>query len=133
MAPNRFQPFSFDSVEEFLDFLPREELEIVEALRGIIFDSLPDVREKLAYNVPFYYLRKRICFIWPAAVPWGAVPRDGVEFGLTSGHLVEDPTGYMELGSRKQVSIRIFHKPADIDPARIRELLSSAAEVDGQL
>lgn len=68
---NKFQNVRFNNVEEFLDYLPDNEREIVDFLRNIVFNSLPNPTEKLSYNVPYYYLHSRVCFIWPAAIPWG--------------------------------------------------------------
>ena len=53
----------FESIQEFLDFLPENERVIVDELREIVLESLGDVTEKLSYNVPYYYGNKRICFI----------------------------------------------------------------------
>jgi uncharacterized protein YdhG (YjbR/CyaY superfamily) len=67
---NKFQNVKFKNVDEFLDYLPDNEREIVDFLRDIVFNSLPNPLEKLSYNVPFYHLNSRVCFIWPASVPW---------------------------------------------------------------
>lgn len=67
---NKFQPVKFRNIGEFFDFIPENEREIVLALRQLILDSIPGCRERLAYNVPYYYLHSRICFIWPPSIPW---------------------------------------------------------------
>ncbi len=83
------QKIHFDTIEEFLDYLPVDELEIVLFLRKIILECMPDCKEKLAYNVPFYYRHSRICFIWPASVPWGKVAQ-GVAIGFCKGDSLMD-------------------------------------------
>jgi hypothetical protein len=75
------QNVNFTNVDDFLEFLPEQELRIVEALRRTIFDCIPNVSEKLSYNVPFYKRKKGICFIWPASVLWGK-KKTTVECGL---------------------------------------------------
>ncbi len=46
----------FNSLLEFWDWLPEKERVIVDVLRQIIIENLPKYcKEKLAYNVPFYY------------------------------------------------------------------------------
>jgi len=65
------QKIKFKNVNDFLESLPNLELELVEILRNLILESIPDCKEKLAYNVPFYYRHSRVVFIWPASVPWG--------------------------------------------------------------
>ena len=72
-APKRkMQDVSFKTVEDFLAYLPEDELKIVELLRKIILSCLPDVVEKLSYNVPFYKRHSTICFIWPRQSPGAA-------------------------------------------------------------
>ncbi|MCB0396386.1 MAG: DUF1801 domain-containing protein [Flavobacteriales bacterium] len=124
------QPVNFHSVEDFLSFIPDQEREIVERLRQVVFDCIPQVREKLAYNVPFYYGRRRICFIWPASVPWGAVPLNGVQLGFCSGHLMRDELNWLEHGNRKQVYIKTFKKVDEIDTEMVRAYLFEAVRVD---
>lgn len=71
----------FKTLEEFLDYLPEDELEIVLHLRKIILECMPDCKEKLAYNVPFYYRHSRICYIWPASGSMEKINR-GVAIGF---------------------------------------------------
>lgn len=126
------QDVSFSGIPDLLGYLPPEELALVERLRSLLFECLPDARERLAYNVPFYYRHARICFIWPGSVPWGKVRKEGVEFGLCRGHLIEDE-GYMNRGGRKEVTIKTFHNLREIDAPRLRALLFEAAAVDEAL
>lgn len=126
---NRFQPgISFKSVNDLLDFIPEEELKIVEALRELILGQIEGVKEKLSYNVPFYSRYKTICFIWPGSVPWGGT-REGVQLGFNQGHLLPDD-GYLNKGTRKTVHIRTFKSVKELDYSRIRQLLLEAEMVD---
>ena len=52
---SKIQPIKFNSLDDFLSYLPEDELKIVQFLRQIIANCIPDYKEKLAYNVPFYY------------------------------------------------------------------------------
>ncbi len=126
---SKFQPVKFRDVEDLLAFIPDDEKEITFILRQLIFDSIPHVKEKLSYNVPFYYGNRRICFIWPGSVPWGKT-KPGVEFGFTKGYLLSDDTGYLEKGNRKEVYIKTFYHPSEIDPAIIKMLLFEASQID---
>ena len=125
------QPMKFQSVEEFLDHLPENEKLMVLILRELILECIPDCTEKLSYNVPYYFRNKRVVFIWPASVPWGKVPMEGVKLGFCQGHLLQDKSGYLEKGSRKQVYTRTFFKPEEIDVELLRAYLQQAVEVDG--
>ena len=84
------QDVYFEDVDDFLEYLPNEERVIVDFLRNLIFQCLPDVKEKLSYNVPYYYGKRRIAFIWPASVPWGMGQSKVVLLGFCKGHLMKD-------------------------------------------
>jgi hypothetical protein len=133
LKKRKMQDVSFRNVEEFLDFLPAEELVIVEKLRELIFQAIPDCHEKLAYNVPFYKLHANICFIWPASVPWGNMSQQGVRLGFTKGYLLEDEINYLEKGNRKEVYCKDFTNPVEIDDTLILTYLSCAANIDEEV
>lgn len=128
---SNIQPTKFKSPGEFFDFLPPNELKIAEHLRHIIFEELPDCKEKLAYNVPFYYRHSRICFLWPASVPWGGVDA-GVALGFCKGHLLSDEIGYLEKQERKEVRTKTFISERQIEPNLLRSYLLEAREIDEQ-
>jgi hypothetical protein len=127
----KMQQVSFRSIEEFFDFLPGKERTITEMLRKIVLDCLPNCTEKLSYNVPYYKIRKNICFIWPASVTWGSkVTYEGVRFGFTQGYLLRDETNFLDKGGRKQVYWKDFKSIRDIDIDLLRTMLFEAAEID---
>lgn len=84
---NRFQPIDFQDLDDLFEFIPDEELQLVKVLRNLVYDCIPEVQEKLSYNVPFFRLKRNICFIWPGSVPWGGT-FEGVQFGFMQGHLL---------------------------------------------
>ena len=120
----------FNSIEDFLDFLPGHERVIVESLREIIYECIPGVNEKLSYGVPYYYGKRRICFIWPSSLPWGNVKPKGVQIGFCQGHLMENPLQYLESANRKQVLTKTFFTPDEINESILRNSLYEAHEVD---
>ena len=122
----------FEDINDFLDFLPGNERIVVEQLREIVYECIPNVNEKLSYNVPYYYGNKRICFIWPSSVPWGNVQKDGVLFGFCRGNLIEDDLNYLEKGSRKQVFTKTFFALDDLDEQMLRNYLMKAAAIDAE-
>lgn len=128
---NRFQSYDFKSVDEFLNYLPNNERQIVNYLRDIVFNCLPNCTEKLSYNVPFYKVNKNICFIWPASITWGnKVTYEGVRFGFTSGYLLSDELQYLDKGERKQVYWRDYKNINEIDSDILKAYLFEAAEID---
>lgn len=125
----KFQPVQFRDIEELFAWLPDKEKDITLAIRDIILNVIPHAKEKLAYNVPFYYGKSRICFIWPGSVPWGTT-KEGVAIGLCKGYLIEDPFELMEKGNRKEVTMKTFYSVRDIPVKELRFLLSEAARID---
>lgn len=125
---NKIQTVSFRSVEEMLETLPADERKIAAQLRDIILTCLPNAKEKLSYGVPYYFLQSRVCFIWPASVPWGGI-KQGVLIGFCKGHLLTD-AGYLEAGKRKQVLTKTFYTTKEIDREELSRLLYEAAWIE---
>ena len=121
------------SIEDFLQSLPTEERHVTQHLRNIVYDCIPHCNEKLSYNVPYFSVHKPICFIWPGAVLWGKKRMyDGVRFGFTKGHLLNNESTYFDQGKRKFVIYRDFKNPSEVDVDLLKMYLFNAAEVDEQ-
>ena len=115
---------------EFWEWLPENERLIVDVLRQIIIEHLPKAcKEKLTYNVPFYYGKKRICLLWPASVPCGGFST-GVFLGFSQGNKLKDPFHYLSHGTNKKVYYKIFNSVNEIDERAIVSLLEEAVEID---
>lgn len=121
------QKIKFRNVSDFLDSLPDHELKIVETLRDLVLESIPNCKEKLAYNVPFYYRHSRVVFIWPASVPWGSVDR-GVALGFCKGTQLFD----LDIIDKKAIGRKVFTSTKDINTNEIRQLLFEAILLDEQ-
>ncbi|MBA3680899.1 MAG: DUF1801 domain-containing protein [Bacteroidetes bacterium] len=120
-----------NSFTHFFDLLPGNEKIIVDVLRQIILETLPQsCKEKLAYNVPYFYGSKRICLIWPASVPRGGIKK-GVLLGFCYGYKLKDEDNYLIHGTNKQVYYKIFQSAEEIDEAAIKKLLKEAILLDG--
>ncbi len=127
------QNVSFKNVDELLEFLPEDELKIVALLRKIVFHCIPDIEEKISYNVPFYKRHFNICYIWPSAVQWGNVRLSGVQFGFNKGYLMQDEINWLEKGNRKQVYYKTFHSVKEIDIELLKTYLFEAAYTDEKI
>ncbi len=127
------QEVDFGGIEEFLVFLPEDELKIVELLRKIIFHCIPDIEEKISYNVPFYKRHSNICYIWPSSVQWGNVKLSGVQFGFNKGYLMQDEINWLEKGNRKQVYYKTFHSVKEIDIELLKAYIFEAAYTDEKI
>lgn len=121
---NRFQPVDFQDLDDLYEFLPENELRLVKTLRNLVYECIPEVKEKLSYNVAFFRLKKTICFIWPGSVPWGGT-FEGVQFGFTQGHLLSHD-GYLEAGKKKYVRTKTYKQLRETDLEKLRNLLFEA-------
>ncbi|MFN2440781.1 MAG: DUF1801 domain-containing protein [Chitinophagaceae bacterium] len=122
----------FRSLVEFWEYLPENERLIVDILRQIVLENLPAYcKEKLTYNVPFYYGKRRICLIWPASIPWGGI-KNGVLLGFCQGNKLEDADRFLIHGTNKQLYYKIFYSPDEIDASAIVSILKEAVETDNK-
>jgi hypothetical protein len=100
----------------------------VAQLREIVMNCVPDAKEKLAYNVPYYYRPSRICFIWPGSVRWGGI-KSGVLLGFCKGHLLR-VSSPLERGSRTDVYTKTFYTGNEINQAKLSQLLFESVAID---
>ncbi|TMI89549.1 MAG: DUF1801 domain-containing protein [Bacteroidetes bacterium] len=121
------------SVLHLFERLPKNERLIVDVLRQIITENLPsNCKEKLAFNVPFFYGNRGICIIWPATIPRGGI-QEGVLLGFWQGNKLNDEHGYLTHGTNKKVFYKIFNEVDEIDEPAIVKLLKEAVKVDNSL
>lgn len=132
--PKKMQDVSFRNIDEFLEFLPIEELNVVKQLRKIIFDCVPNITEKLSYNVPFYKKNKGMFFIWPASILWGKKKSySGVRLGFQQGYLLEDDLNILNKGDRKHVYYLDFTNLKVIDVDVLKTYIFDAVLIDERL
>jgi hypothetical protein len=122
------QDLQFKSMDDFLEYLPEEEKEIVLFLRKIVLECMPDSKEKLAYNVPFYYRHSKICYIWPASIPWGKVS-SGVGIGFCKSASLLDETFETATFSAKS----LFSSIKEIDVTALKAQIREAILIDEQI
>lgn len=123
-------PPKFINVDELIDFLPEKERLIVDVLRGIIRDKLPEYcKEKISFNVPYYYGNKGICIIWPSHIPRGGI-KEGVLLGFWQGPHLSDPDQYLIKGTNKKVYYKIYKDFSELKLAPIEKLLDEAIILD---
>ena len=122
--------FKIKSILQLFELLPENEKIIVDVLRQIILENLPVYcREKISYNVPFFYGNKGICIIWPSAIPRGGIKK-GVLLGFWYGNRINDIDNYLTHGTNKQIFYKIFKDPEEIDEPAIVKLLKEAIRID---
>ena len=119
------QKIKFKNLADFNNAISEQELEIVEILRESIYDSIPEIRERLAYNVPFFYRKRRLCFIWPASVPWGGIS-SGVALGFVQGSKMTT----LPVLPGKQIASIVFQHKNEIDKSDLETWLFEALQID---
>lgn len=120
----------FRSMIEFWEHLPENERVVTDVLRQLVLGTLPvHCKEKLTFNVPYYYGKRRICLIWPASVPWGGI-RKGVLFGFCQGNKLQDTAAYLDHGTNKQIFYKVYQSPEDINFEALILLLNEAVALD---
>ena len=124
-------PFpKIQSLTQLYSLLPEDEKIMVDILRTLVIETLPSTcKEKISYNVPFFYGRKGICIIWPSTVPRGGIS-EGVLFGFWQGNKLNDTDNYLDHGTNKQIFYKIFKSAKQINQKAIKKLLKEAINVD---
>lgn len=118
------------SLLQLFELLPEEQRIITDVLRQIILENLPpSCKEKISFNVPFFYGNKGICIIWPAAIPRGGI-KEGVLLGFWYGNKLKDADQYLIHGTNKQIFYKIFYTAEDIDEKAIVKLLKESVQLD---
>lgn len=125
-------PFRIRSLVQLFERLPEEQRIIVDVLRQIITENLPPYcKEKISYNVPFFYGNKGLCIVWPAAIPRGGI-KEGVLLGFWYGNKLQDVDCYLTHGTNKQIFYKIYKTADEIDEDAIVKLLKEALLLDAQ-
>ena len=123
-------PMKLRSILHLYELLPTDERLITDVLRQIITDNLPAYcKEKISYNVPFFYGNKGIAIVWPATIPRGGI-KEGVLLGFWHGNRLKDEDNYLTHGTNKQIFYKIFTALEQIDERAISRLLNEAVELD---
>mgnify|MGYP001394472175 CR=1 FL=1 len=120
----------FQSLIELYEFLPEEEALLTDILRQITIETLNGYgKEKLSYNVPFFYGNKSICLIFPASIPRSGI-KSGILFGFWYGNRLKDANNYLKHGTNKQIFYKIYQSVDEIDITALKEVIKEAIELD---
>ena len=118
------------SILQLYDAIPEHQRIIVDVLRAIVTEQLPAYcKEKISYQVPYFYGHKGICIIWPAAIPRGGIKK-GVLLGFWYGNKLADVDNYLTHGTNKQIFYKIYNDVEEINVKAIIKLLKEAAKLD---
>jgi len=117
-------------IHQLHEILPEDEWILLDVLRTIVINRLPAYcKEKISYNVPYFYGNRGICIIWPSSIPRGGI-KSGVLFGFSHGNRLNDVDNYLTHGTNKKVYYKVFHSVEEIDIDALHKLLDEAVRVD---
>ena len=118
------------SILQLYDAIPEHERIIVDVLRAIITEQLPAYcKEKISYQVPFFYGNKGICIIWPSAIPRGGIKK-GVLLGFWYGNKLADTDNYLTHGTNTQIFYKIYNDVEEINVKAVVKLLKEAMKLE---
>lgn len=116
------------SVDQLYEILPEDERIIVDVLRQIIIAHAA-CKEKISYNVPFFYGKRGICIVYPASIPRGGF-KQGVLLGFWQGNRLRDVDNYLTHGTNKKIFYKIYRSVEEINEKAIVKLLKEAIKLD---
>jgi len=117
---------NFDSFLEALDPLERV---VCKRLRTLIMDHFPELKETWAYGAPYFKGHRRICFLYPASLPYSGLEA-GVNFGFTRANQLSNAQGLLNLGNRKEVAYISILSEKEIQEDLFLEILHEAVILD---
>jgi len=116
------------SINDLYEVLPEDERIIVDVLRQII-KAHTNCKEKISYNVPYFYGNKGVCIVYPSFIPRSGI-KSGVLLGFWFGNRLKDADNYLTRGTNKKIFYKIFLSVAEIDEKAIVKLLKEAVKLD---
>ncbi len=120
------------SLLHLYEVIPEHERIMVDVLRQVITEQLPAYcKEKISYNVPYFYGHKGICIIWPASIPRGGIKK-GVLLGFWYGNKLTDADNYLTHGTNKQIFYKIYNDVEEININAVVKLVKEAVELDSR-
>lgn len=107
-------------INQYYDHLPEPDKGCLLALRQIVLNFHPEIKECWKYQMPFYYMKgKMFCYFWKdkkSKKPY---------LGIVKGHLIEHPA--LEKGSRKKMKVLPINPLEDLPKELILDILQKAA------
>jgi hypothetical protein len=122
----------FKDFDAFFEACLPAEQEVVVRVRDLIQTNFPELKEKFAYGVPYYWGFSRICFLYPASFPYSGLDA-GVNLGFARGHLLSNEQEVLQLGDRKELAYVTFRSVGDIREDVLLEILHEAMLLDVEM
>jgi hypothetical protein len=84
-------------------------------------EASPQIVEKLVFNIPFFYGRKRIFYLNPL--------KNGVDLGFCNGYIME-ANPLLETKNRSQIRTAFFNNLSEITDEVLLPLIHEAIIID---
>ncbi len=107
------------NVSLYIEELPDTKREIAEALRTLIFTTVPNVEERFSYKLPVYHYFGMFCFMNEV--------KEGMDLGFMRGKDLLFAWPQLELRDRAIVASIVITSKKQIAQLNIEALLLSAA------
>ena len=95
--------------------------EIAQALRELILEAAPDLKESIKWNTPNYARGGNVCYL--------ASAKGYINLGFFNGAGLPNPDGLIEGTGEKMRHIKV-RRPEDIRPEVFASLVREAARLD---
>lgn len=89
----------------------------------------PELKETWAYGAPFYKGRSRVCFLYPASLPYSGL-NTGVNFGFNRANQLSNEHGLLDVGNRKEVGYIAVLSEQEVKESLFLEILHEAVLLD---
>lgn len=108
-----------EKVTEYINNAPTEQVHLLETLRLLIHETIPETTEELKWGMPVFKKTKAFTYLRSS--------KNHVALGFYNIERINDPKGMLE-GTGKTMRHLKIKQPEDIDSTFIRESLTATAE-----
>lgn len=110
------------TVAQYIDDQAPELQEELWSFHHFILQAHPAIRATLKYGVPFYVLKKNLCYL--------CVQKNKVVLGIVDAYLQPSIFDLVDFTGRKQIGHFIWNKPDDQCYTDLQRVLTEAIEFD---
>jgi len=94
---------------------------IVEAIRRIVKEEVPDAVEGIAYGVPFWFARDPLCY--------ASAAKNHITLGMARGMEIEDRFGLLTGTGKSPIRKCVVKLKTGLNPVALREWLRLAVKL----
>ncbi len=110
------------TVDKYIDQINPDFIPVFFKIRSILINTLPGIKEKISYGIPFYYYCGPLCYI--------NVRKNFIDLGFTKGYALIKRLNTLDMKNRKQVASMKFYREKEINENLIKEVLIEAASIN---